>query len=631
MNVVGAQSVLSDAAVNPRGRLLGGAGETLPVEPLVRRAFADAGEPGTGAVEILGGRGAGKTTALRHLCRRLCDWSDAVFLDDPELSIVEIESRRTRVVFTAREHRHHSERIATIELAPWDDDDAIEYLLARHRQRCASVMSRWRNDPNRSELNGIAQVVGVVLDEMAVNPSVTNASEALCRRVDRLLDSDRALDTAGARALEAVQRVRDADDVSDVANELLATPVLHLLRHRPVQLLLAAERIVWHLSRATDCADLTYSLPRDLVRMAGERAARRPAAIARLTKLAGGSDWLAHATSASILLVAQPNWRGIGLAPRLTGAFLNAASWANVNLRGAQLASADFTRADLSDACLDECRASSAIFHRAKLRGASMTRLVAAHADFTGADLAACRGDRADFSLACFDGASLAGARFRKSSFDDVSFAGANLSGADLSLSCFDHATLDGADLRQADLSKCSLRGCRPGAARLDGANFNRAILTESHFEHARARGICFAGADLTKALLTGAVMPGANLRGATLRNAGLADVDWQGADLRDADFSGASFHLGSTRSGLVGSAIAGEGSRTGFYTDEFVEQSYKPPEEIRKANLCNTDLRGAKVSDCDWYLVDLRGAKYYNRQAEHFARCGAILREATE
>lgn len=74
-------------------------------------------------------------------------------------------------------------------------------------------------------------------------------------------------------------------------------------------------------------------------------------------------------------------------------------------------------------------------------------------------------------------------------------------------------------------------------------------------------------------------------------------------------------------------SDIPGEGSRTGFYTDEFNEQDYKPPEEIRKANLCGADLRGARINGVDFYLVDLRGAKYTQKQAEHFARCGAILR----
>ena len=72
----------------------------------------------------------------------------------------------------------------------------------------------------------------------------------------------------------------------------------------------------------------------------------------------------------------------------------------------------------------------------------------------------------------------------------------------------------------------------------------------------------------------------------------GLADIDWEGACLREADLTGATFHLGSSRSGLVGSPIACEGSRTGFYTDDYDEQTFKSPEEIRKANLSGADLQ---------------------------------------
>src|SRR5262249_28200888 len=102
--------------------------------------------------------------------------------------------------------------------------------------------------------------------------------------------------------------------------------------------------------------------------------------------------------------------------------------------------------------------------------------------------------------------------------------------------------------------------------------------------------------------------------------------VDWEGADLRRADLRGASFHLGSTRAGLVGSTVPCEGSRTGYYTDDYNDQDFKPPEEIRKANLCGADLRGAKIRKVDFYLVDLRGARYSRQQEKHFRRCGAIL-----
>src|SRR5258708_28724736 len=118
--------------------------------------------------------------------------------------------------------------------------------------------------------------------------------------------------------------------------------------------------------------------------------------------------------------------------------------------------------------------------------------------------------------------------------------------------------------------------------------------------------------------------MPGGNFRNAKLGTTGLADVNWENADLGGADLSGATFHMGSSRSGLVFSPIACEGSRTGFYTDDYEEQNYKPPEEIRKANLSRADLRGALVDDVDFYLVDLRSAVYDPGQERHFRRWGA-------
>src|SRR5206468_4303269 len=130
--------------------------------------------------------------------------------------------------------------------------------------------------------------------------------------------------------------------------------------------------------------------------------------------------------------------------------------------------------------------------------------------------------------------------------------------------------------------------------------------------------------AHLTDCLMTGSFMPGGDFRGAYLRGARLAGVEWPGANLRNADLSGANFHLGSSRSGLVGSTIPCEGSKTCFYTDDYNDQDYKSPEEIRKANLCGADLRGAKIDDVDFYLVDLRGARYSKSQASHLARCGA-------
>ena len=85
---------------------------------------------------------------------------------------------------------------------------------------------------------------------------------------------------------------------------------------------------------------------------------------------------------------------------------------------------------------------------------------------------------------------------------------------------------------------------------------------------------------------------------------------------------------MGSSRSGLVNSPIACEGSKTGFYTDDREEMYFKRPEEIRKANLRGADLRGANVAGVDFYLVDLRGAMLDGHQLAQARQTGAILED---
>ena len=55
----------------------------------------------------------------------------------------------------------------------------------------------------------------------------------------------------------------------------------------------------------------------------------------------------------------------------------------------------------------------------------------------------------------------------------------------------------------------------------------------------------------------------------------------------------------------------------------------FKSPEDIFKANLCGANLVGANVNETDFYLVDLRGARYSGRQRKHFQASGAILLSA--
>lgn len=188
------------------------------------------------------------------------------------------------------------------------------------------------------------------------------------------------------------------------------------------------------------------------------------------------------------------------------------------------------------------------------------------------------------------------------------------------------HAMLAETDLRRADLNRAVLGAVDLTSARLDGASFHTADLRESRWEGVRAVELDLRDAVLERALLGGSHLRSSRLARANLRSTGLAHVDWEGLDLTDVDFTHASFHLGSTRSGLLAGMPAMWGSMTGFYTSDDVEVEHLPPELVRKANLRACDLRGASVTGCDFYLVDLRGARFTPDQAEHFRSCRAIL-----
>jgi len=342
---------------------------------------------------------------------------------------------------------------------------------------------------------------------------------------------------------------------------------------------------------------------RDAARLlAGRRRARR--ALVRICKR--GQDER-QPMAASLLLALDPDWKPAG-RPQLDGALLAGARWAGVALPGIRLDGADLSSADLDGADLDGTFATLAKLRNATLRG---TRL--ANARLVGAKLI-----RAD----------LAGAALRDAVLLAADLRSARLVDADLGHAILSRARLAGADLTGANLECARCRRLDLRGVTLDRARFTSALLEGCRFDCVRVDGACFEKAGLGHAHLTGSVLTNAVLRDAVLAHAKLADVSWEGADLRGADFRRAVFHMGSTRNGLVDSVIPCEGSRTGFYTDDYEEQHFKSPEEIRKANLRGADLRGASVEDADFYLVDLRDARFDARQGRHFRKCGAILRD---
>ncbi len=623
------------AAVRPRV-ISPRTGETIRLEDEIGPMIE---EGRGGLVTIVGGPGSGKTTALRHLAAVLPPWSrgrvrlledldftamasagpDALVilaLDSSEVAKPGYENMISGCPpheLAALDHLLSSRKPCLYRLAPWDQDDAIEYLLATDRDACASVMGRLKRSGGLDLLDGIPELVATVLDRMARDESIADVRTALrdelagrieATSLQRVHVEDLCVDafrnTANGELPAAIARLAGGDPAG--------VHLARLIRHRPATVLLAADRIAVLIERGCVTPALTHRFPRELVREVARQIAASETAITHLGRWIGDDAPDIHPLAASLLHAVTPGWRpDPECRPRLLeGAYLDGAIWPGVRLGEVDLRGADLQEADLREADLHRAHAARACLRRANLRGAVVRHWSAEGADLGWADLSRARGSHA---------------RFR-----DADLSGARLVEAHLWTADLTGARIEGADFTGAVLEDACLRGLPLRLARFDRARLGGADLRECDMEDMELREIDLHDADLRGAVLTGSRLPAANLRGARLCDAKLAGIDWPGACLRGADLRGVNFHLGTTRSGLVGSPIAGEGSRTGFYTHDDLDRHIRPAEEIRKANLRGADLRGALIGKVDFYLVDLRGARYTPRQAAHLRRCRAIL-----
>jgi uncharacterized protein YjbI with pentapeptide repeats len=582
-------------------------------------------------LRLVGPAGSGKTTALEHLAH-VFSGKSLYLLDDPP----------TEHLCLLKPGQHHcavqaSADLAAVpgtmayRLAPWREDEWIEYLLAVHREHCGSVMIRLQADPGHSLLAGNPELWRIVLDQMAAQPALTSVRAALLSHLAGQLavPAKRSYiqKTSTALLLAAEGQAESLSAVKQQEGEA----VFRLLRHRPLQLLLAGAQVVIDIRRKSDQQYFGRHFPRDLVEEVAAAALATPEVFDALR------GWFhkrneRQALAASVLHAGRTGWvPAAGTRPHLAGAYLAGVSWPGVDLVDVELYSADLRRANLQKANLENVRATGADFRHADLRGAWLRGATATRAKLANADLASSKGPGGHFEEADLEAANLDDARFPKGSFTGANLRGASLHSAFLQEADFKEAKLEGADFAEANLEGANLAGLSLRQARLTRAVFARANLKGCDLEEVELPNANFAGANLESALLTASTLPGANFEGARLVDAGLADIDWEGACLRGADLRRASFHLGSSRSGRVESPTACEGSRTGYYTDDFSEQDFKAPEEIRKANLCYADLRDARIDGVDFYLVDLRHAQYDTEQEKHLRRCGAILRDRSE
>lgn len=618
------------AAVRPRVR-----DDLAESSRLLEELVAEyADERSNSVLWLVGEKGAGKTTALAHLAAVFIGDDRFAFIDDADELAEEVVLQNYRkleqevLVVAARTDALRSATQSQLRLEPWGVDEFLEYLLPRHRQECGGVMQRLGGSANGAWM---PQTARIVVDQLLENPELPDVESALLAYVRQRLPSTSmmsaarqyclALQTGGRLALLKVPQLLN----------ILPADVCKVLRHPSVQSRIAAEQVVAELSSWRPKRPLELRMPRLLVQAVGRLCRTDELLKQRIDKILDTvRNFRSHAMAASILLAADPAWRpefqrnykdfsGAHFAEAqwngicLAGLSLQLADLSGAQLMGASLdqsiiVEADFIAANLVNASLEKTLANGAVFDGANLHGANLTNIVLESASLVDADLRSCELHSAN--LRCAD---LTGAILCRANLSEAKFAGAILDNIDMS-----GCNLTGADARRIDFR----------TAQLVGANMERAWLNGANLED-----VVWPGATLTKAGLRGAHMTGSrmnsgNLCEADLSGAGLGEVDWEDADLRKANLSGATFHMGSSRSGLVDSPIASEGSRTGFYTDELEDLYFKTPEEVRKANLRGADLRGASIEHVDFYLVDLRDAKLDLSQFRQARATGAILSE---
>jgi len=206
-----------------------------------------------------------------------------------------------------------------------------------------------------------------------------------------------------------------------------------------------------------------------------------------------------------------------------------------VDLRHADLPSAQFAGAMMNGAVLNHANLEMAYFSGASLEGAQLIEVFARGIQMQCAQLSK---------------AVMEGARMEQSDFAGANLEGAQLQGAALSLSDFWIAQMKDADLYGAFLKGVDLRG-----ADLRGANLQMVNLQKANLEGADLRGADLRGADLygtilvnanlAEANLQGVDMLGAKLEGAKLKGATMSGSDLQGAKLQGANLKGAKLQKG--------------------------------------------------------------------------------------
>ncbi|WP_182867335.1 pentapeptide repeat-containing protein [Rhodopirellula sp. JC639] len=577
--------------------------------------------------------GEGNAEALNHLAVSMPQEiaSGRLRLDDESQPFD--EGHETVAVFTSKLIPCD----LVLSLCGWSRDDFIEYLLARHPDQCRSVMSRLEGE-NLRYASGSPAVWRLVLDVMAADPNARDVRSIVLEEVHRRIGKGQR-----SKALADILMLHSTEALGTLPIEcVLPASIADVLSRPEVAFAFTNERFVERLL-SPDVADvqalLSYRWPLKRLKAVATLIDGSDQIPLRLKKVFGDGQSASAATCATLLCLCDPTWKPSGTQMCLHGGRFDHAIWPEVDLRSTNLYQATFCGATLRRARFNAACIRSVDFSNSDLQSADFSQ------PFRGADGGARQrlGDGSDerrtwreatkerpvvlhILTTSFRNADLSHAILSGRCFQRCDFIDANLTDVRANGVLVDQTLFDGANLSRGDFSKSQFLNADFHDTQIDDAIFYCARFVSLNLDTAAAANVSFQQCDLSDASMTASTLTGCNFHDAILVNAKLAEINWEDCDLRDADLRGCSFHLGSTRCGMVGSPYPSHGTRTGFYTDDLDEQYFKSPETIRKANLCGSDLRGADIAGLDFYLVDLRGAKFDPDQRKQFVATGAIL-----
>src|SRR5665213_1892994 len=501
------------ATVIPRGHRLRGEA-SLPIDRMLLPVIRGKSR---GIVFITAPPGGGKTTALRHLRAVLPTDAQVPLFDAHQAADAKQAAASRIVVLAGVDPQPHAGFVDVIVVSSWTLDDCLEYLVARHREACASILERLRNDQSLSNSRGSPQFLTLAMDAMACDPSLRTSWEIVRHRIHQIIPPGMALD----------RLILDGP-----LHAPLSTEQWRWWRHEEVRRICYADWIAGQLCEGLmpkQLYNMDHGAP--LVPDIAAAVRHQPRAIVCLERfLVADRQSSAAPMAASVLLAADPNWRpsdGLGLNLNLWGALLSGARWSGLNLSGSALRCAHLAGADLSGANLCGAAADCADLSGANLHGARLEKTCLVNADLKSTNLSNVSASRADFSEANLEGANLRQGIFRrgrfvKTSMSNVQSESADFSGALLSTTTFDQANFAGAKFSGAKLQHLDMTAADWTAAVFTKSEFIKCNLEGLHMAHAN-----FDGADLSGCLLTASTIPGGKFRGANLSQTGLADIDW--------------------------------------------------------------------------------------------------------